>query len=78
MANLLWLQGGACSGNTASFLNSEEPSVCDLGTRCGIRVPWNPSLGLEPGDDILVFKWCDLPELAVPVEPDWYCKPWRI
>jgi len=23
-------------------------------------------------------KWCDLPELAVPVEPDWYCKLWRI
>ena len=23
-------------------------------------------------------KWCDLPELAVPVEPEWYCKLWRI
>ena len=23
MANLLWLQGGACSGNTMSFLNAE-------------------------------------------------------
>ena len=23
-------------------------------------------------------KWCDLPELAVPVEPDWYCRLWRI
>ena len=23
-------------------------------------------------------RWCDLPELAVPVEPDWYCKLWRI
>jgi hypothetical protein len=23
-------------------------------------------------------KWCDLPELAVPAEPDWYCKLWRI
>ncbi len=21
---------------------------------------------------------CDLPELAVPVEPDWYCRLWRI
>jgi len=30
MANLLWLQGGACSGNTMSFLNAEEPSACDL------------------------------------------------
>lgn len=23
-------------------------------------------------------KWCDLPELAVPVEPDWFCRLWRI
>jgi hypothetical protein len=22
-------------------------------------------------------KWCDLPELAVPVEEDWYCRLWR-
>ena len=30
MADLFWLQGGACSGNTMSFLNAEEPSACDL------------------------------------------------
>jgi hypothetical protein len=23
-------------------------------------------------------QWCDLPELAVPVEADWYCRLWRI
>ena len=23
-------------------------------------------------------KWCDLPELAVPVEPQWYCRLWRM
>ena len=23
-------------------------------------------------------KWCDLPELAVPVDPDWWCRLWRI
>jgi hypothetical protein len=23
-------------------------------------------------------KWCDLPELAVQVEPDWWCRLWRI
>ncbi len=22
--------------------------------------------------------WCDLPELAVPVEPHWWCRLWRI
>ena len=47
MANLLWLQGGACSGNTMSFLNAEEPSACDLVTDFGINVLWHPSLGLE-------------------------------
>lgn len=23
-------------------------------------------------------KWCDLPELAVPVEPEWWCRLWKI
>jgi hypothetical protein len=23
-------------------------------------------------------RWCDLPELAVPVEPEWWCRLWRI
>lgn len=23
-------------------------------------------------------KWCDLPEIALPVEPDWCCRLWRI
>jgi hypothetical protein len=23
-------------------------------------------------------KWCDLPELSLPVEPTWYCRLWRI
>ncbi|MEM9542164.1 MAG: hydrogenase [Cyanobacteria bacterium P01_E01_bin.42] len=52
MANVLWLQGGACSGNTMSFLNAEEPSVCDLVTDFGINVLWHPSLGMELGEDL--------------------------
>lgn len=52
MANILWLQGGACSGNTMSFLNAEEPSVCDLITDFGFNVLWHPSLGLELGNDL--------------------------
>ncbi len=52
MANLLWLQGGACSGNTMSFLNAEAPSVCDLVTDFGINILWHPSLGLELGDAV--------------------------
>jgi hypothetical protein len=23
-------------------------------------------------------KWCDLPELSVPVDADWWCRLWRI
>ncbi|HAC62877.1 MAG TPA: hydrogenase [Cyanothece sp. UBA12306] len=52
MANVLWLQGGACSGNTLSFLNAEEPTVVDLITDFGINVLWHPSLGLELGDSL--------------------------
>ena len=51
MATVLWLQGGACSGNTMSFLNAEEPSACDLVTDFGIDVLWHPSLGMEMGDN---------------------------
>ncbi|MGB9633237.1 MAG: hydrogenase, partial [Chloroflexaceae bacterium] len=47
---LLWLQGGACSGNTMSFLNAEEPSACDLVTDFGIEILWHPSLGMELGE----------------------------
>ena len=50
MATLLWLQGGACSGNTMSFFNAEEPSICDLVTDFGIEILWHPSLGMALGD----------------------------
>ena len=23
-------------------------------------------------------EWCDLPELNIPVDPDWYCDLWRV
>ncbi|MBD2465206.1 hydrogenase small subunit [Oscillatoria sp. FACHB-1407] len=57
MVNVLWLQGGACSGNTMSFLNAEEPSVCDLITDFGINVLWHPSLGLELGEQLQQLLW---------------------
>ena len=50
MTNVLWLQGGACSGNTMSFLCSEEPTAVDLVTDFGINVLWHPSLGFELGE----------------------------
>ena len=33
-----------------SFLNAEEPGVCDLVTDFGINVLWHPSLGMELGE----------------------------
>ena len=35
-----------------SFLNAEEPSACDLVTDFGIKVLWQPSLGVELGDNV--------------------------
>ncbi|WP_304517988.1 hypothetical protein [Cecembia rubra] len=46
MANVLWLQGGACSGNTMSLLNAEEPTVVELVTYFGVNILWHPSIGL--------------------------------
>jgi len=52
MANVLWLQGGACSGNTMSFLNAEEPTVVELVTDFGVNILWHPSIGLEIGHQV--------------------------
>lgn len=57
MATLLWLQGGACSGNTMSFLNAEEPTAVDLVTDFGIDVLWHPSLGMELGEQAQKILW---------------------
>lgn len=52
MANVLWIQGGACSGNTMSFLNAQEPTVVELVTDFGINIIWHPSMGLEIGEQV--------------------------
>ncbi|MDJ0718718.1 MAG: hypothetical protein QNJ54_31580 [Prochloraceae cyanobacterium] len=52
MANVLWLQGGTCSGDTMSFLNAEEPTACDLISDFGINLLWHPSLGMEMGEEL--------------------------
>ena len=59
MASVLWFQGGACSGNTMSFLNAEEPSVVDLIVDFGLDLIWHPSLGMELGDHAKrIFEDC--------------------
>src|SRR5690606_13939807 len=57
MSSVLWLQGGACSGNTMSFLNADEPNVVDLITDFGLDLIWHPSLGAELGDNAQKLFW---------------------
>ena len=59
MASVLWLHGGACSGNTMSFLNADEPNVVDLIVDFGLDLLWHPSLGMELGDNAKkIFNDC--------------------
>ena len=48
MASVLWFQGGACSGNTMSFLNAEEPNVVDLIVDFGLDLLWHCLLYTSP------------------------------
>ncbi|CAO5228505.1 NADH-quinone oxidoreductase subunit B family protein [Frankia sp. AgKG'84/4] len=57
MSSVLWFQGGACSGNTMSFLNAEEPTVIDLITDFGLDLIWHPSLGLASGAPARELFW---------------------
>ena len=50
-------RGGACSGNTMSFLNAEEPNVVDLIVDFGLDLIWHPSLGLELGKNAQKVFW---------------------
>ena len=59
MASVLWLHGGACSGNTMSFLNADEPNVVDLIVDFGLDIIWHPSLGMELGENAQkLFRDC--------------------
>lgn len=48
MKNLLWLQTGACSGDTMSLLNADGPSLESLIGQGLIELLWHPSLSVEP------------------------------
>ena len=50
MATVVWLHGGACNGNTQSFLNAEEPTVIDLVTDFGIEVLYHHALVTDMGE----------------------------
>lgn len=48
MVNLLWLQTGACSGDTMSLLNADSPSLEHLIGNGTIELLWHPSLSDAP------------------------------
>ena len=48
MPTLLWLQAGACSGETISFLGAGHPEICQLLALNHIELLWNPSISAEP------------------------------
>lgn len=44
---LLWLQAGACGGDSMALLCAETPSIEELLADLGLRLLWHPSLSLE-------------------------------
>lgn len=47
MANIVWMQTGACSGDTMALLCADRPSVENLTQQYGINFLWHPSLTAE-------------------------------
>lgn len=47
MANIVWMQTGACSGDTMSLLCADRPSLENLLRDYGLRLLWHPSLSAE-------------------------------
>ena len=48
MATLLWLQTGACSGDTMSLLSADSPSIESLLHQKLLDILWHPSLSTAP------------------------------
>jgi NiFe hydrogenase small subunit HydA len=74
-ANLLWLQGCGCTGDTISFLNITQPGIITALESLGIRLVWHPLIRMEEDalhrcikGDIRVDILCV--EGAVPLGPD--------
>ena len=47
-----------------------------------LHVPFEDDGLTKACDNCIYFlarrSWCDLPELNIPVDPEWYCKLWRV
>lgn len=50
---MLWMQAGACSGDTMSLLCADRPSWPEFVEQYGIDVIWQPSLSTRPMSELL-------------------------
>jgi len=50
VANLVWLQGGGCSGDSVSFLNADQPDVVEAITKLGVNVAFHPTISPQTGE----------------------------
>lgn len=53
MPSLLWLQTGACSGDSMSILNAEDPEIHELLNNYSVEMLWHPSLSLAKEGGLL-------------------------
>lgn len=53
MPNLLWLQTGACSGDSMSLLCTENPNLFEILSTYQIDLLWHPSLSLDSVSELL-------------------------
>lgn len=47
MANIVWMQTGACSGETMALLCADRPSLENLLQQYGLNLLWHPSLSAD-------------------------------
>ncbi|MHC1625692.1 MAG: hydrogenase small subunit [Methermicoccaceae archaeon] len=53
MVNLVWLQGGGCSGCSVSFLNAEQPDIPQVIERLGVAVSYHSTVMQRSGQECL-------------------------
>jgi hypothetical protein len=74
------------SVDTFHELSASLRATVDLKQRCDMaglaREPVERDGITMACDNCIYFlarrAWCDVPELNIPVDPDWYCLLWRV
>ena len=55
MTNVLWMQTGACGGDTMSILCADKPSLESLVDFYGVNILWQPSLTHAPVSQLKTY-----------------------